>query len=107
MNEKLAKCLNDAADLIEKEGWTQGAFRTYDYNLGAPEEPKIVGRCMWGAIQDACPASAFDAAAAHLLLRFLMFGSVQGVFMFNDIGDREQKQVTDRLRAGAQNALAQ
>lgn len=108
MNEKLAKCLNDAADLIEREGWSRGQLREYDavpavdkFNIPWIKR-NLIGRCMWGAICDACPESANGHATE--LLAFLMFESRQDLFSFNDIAPSTQQAVTNRLRFGAQRA---
>lgn len=110
MKEKLAKCLNDAADLIEREGWSRGQLREYaavpcvdKFTGGTWINRPLIGRCMWGAICDACPETARGEEGA--LLALLLFPARQDLFAFNDVQPSTQRAVTDRLRFGAQRAL--
>ena len=87
-----AELLLAAADLIEREGWTQGTYRDDS------------GFCLIGALCAVCGRPADGDTLAMVGARFLPvldFDEMAKAWDWNDYRNRTQRQVTKRLRAAA------
>jgi hypothetical protein len=85
MSDQVADVLDDAADLLEREGWVQGHLQNQD------------GYCMEGALARVCPQThtygLFWDAMAVLSLHLYSV-----VDQWNDAPGRTKQQVLDELR---------
>jgi hypothetical protein len=88
MSDQVADVLDDAADLLERDGWVQGHLHNQD------------GYCMEGALAQVCPSThlygLFWEAMAVLSLHLYSV-----VDRWNDDPFRTKQQVLDAFRAAA------
>jgi hypothetical protein len=89
MSDQVADVLDDAADLLEREGWIQGdLWRRDSYG----------GRCALGAICDAALDNRNVRVAAA---RAVLGGSSTYLVDWNDTPGRTKQEVLDAFRAAA------
>lgn len=101
MDDKLSTILNDAADLLEREGWIQGALESRE------------GRCAVGAIRAACGIDNnrdFDKQERKLiaLSRRAIWAARRGlpfatITAWNDHPARTREEVITALRKAARD----
>jgi hypothetical protein len=93
--------LNQAADLIERTGWCQGAYGRDEYGLeqGA-SSVSCISFCALGALRR-ISGNQFDArvGACKRLRRLIGGGSID---KWNDASGRTKKEVIATLRRAAQ-----
>ncbi len=86
MSDQIADVLDDAADLLEREGWIQGAGH-------GP-----VGRCAMVAIGRAALADVHSYEVARDVFAEAVGA---GITDWNDAPERNKQQVLDAFRAAA------
>ncbi len=89
----LSEVYDDAALIIEQDGWTQGTAR---------DEQGCV--CMYGAIQLAYQNGPHWVTVRHFLAIHLGVGGVPGLIDWNDKPGRTKAEVIQALRDAAESA---
>lgn len=87
-----AKCFLDAADLLERSGWTRHHYQTAG------------GFCMAGAISQVCP-SRWIPSARPKTCHLLGFTDQVDLFSYNDYRAADIVEVTTLLRSKASDLL--
>lgn len=100
MKHDLAKCLDDAADLLEKAGWGKGLMKRMkaeDYTLNPyTRNPLDFTYCVVGAVTEMCPTMP-----TRKIAQALGFKTESAVFYWNDHKVQKQSTIVRRLRKSA------
>lgn len=104
--------LEDAADLLEKDGWIQGDYHGHsDHELSAHQDP--TGHCAIGALSSAMNIAGLGRyhqdryPVFHAAMNAMHRMTVEPVAWWNDRPDRTKQEVLDILRKAAKEVVSE